>query len=584
MFETLQQYYDFLEQDKELFTNINISNAIVNVRDSSDDSDIKSQSTYEIYFNDLLFINGTVAPKIKHENGGDYPSLSLFDDGFMYIKRRALEIENPKYKARYYQLLWQSTHRHFDYAKNAIDNHFTFVTNASFAVDDHKSSMAYTIAVENLFALCQATDYRRDEILQLVISVIGNKKLDGYKEHRLMKFLAGEVKKKKQSDTLSAFYVYANHVLDHNVHPDLLEEFLELAISLSQKLNKSPKPYHNRLGEFFLAQAEGQKEKFIVHDLYLSALTQFRKAGNNQKVEEVTVMIEAAKKNLAFKSIRTEHTDEEFQSLWNAIVDSIDRITADCTSKDIYDYITLSDRIFPPASMLSETTTPTIFRIANVLTFDINRNVNRSKQGIINHYYVYVQNFSLRHLQLLFKYGIKRNKITFDSLIDHLKQYTWYGVDFTFNDSNGEKNGFDWIALMTPSLNSFFIQSEIDIKTNKDNYHNYILAVDSLTIKFEGLLREFSRNIGAQTIEVKPSGTQERISFDKLLENTKFKEVVPECDIALFKFLFTAEGMNLRNNIAHCFYTASKYSPGIMFMLIAALLKLGNYEFKPKPI
>jgi hypothetical protein len=108
------------------------------------------------------------------------------------------------------------------------------------------------------------------------------------------------------------------------------------------------------------------------------------------------------------------------------------------------------------------------------------------------------------------------------------------------------------------------------------------LAIDSLVIKFEGLLREFSRAIGAQTIEIKENGTEERISFEKLLENKKFKNLIPEDDIALFKFLFTSAGMNLRNNIAHCFYKTKNYSPALMFLLIAALLKLGNYKFDKK--
>jgi len=98
-------------------------------------------------------------------------------------------------------------------------------------------------------------------------------------------------------------------------------------------------------------------------------------------------------------------------------------------------------------------------------------------------------------------------------------------------------------------------------------------------IKFEGLLREFSRNIGAQIIEFKDDGTQARISFDKLLDNAKLKNLVPEDDIALFKFIFTSNGMNLRNNIAHCFYQTKNYSSATMLLLISALLKLGNYKY-----
>ena len=124
------------------------------------------------------------------------------------------------------------------------------------------------------------------------------------------------------------------------------------------------------------------------------------------------------------------------------------------------------------------------------------------------------------------------------------------------------------------------MQSEIDIKTNTNSSSGYIVSIDSLVLKFEGILREFSRYNGAQTIDIKENGTQERTSFEKFLEDEKIKELMPKDDIALFKFLFTSEGINLRNNIAHCFFKSKDYSKKIMMLLICALLKLGNHKLK----
>ena len=92
-----------------------------------------------------------------------------------------------------------------------------------------------------------------------------------------------------------------------------------------------------------------------------------------------------------------------------------------------------------------------------------------------------------------------------------------------------------------PSFASYFTQSEIDLKENKNSETGYILSIDSLVLKFEGVLRSFSRNVGAQTIDIKENGTQERISFEKLLQNEKIKAIIPEDDIAFFKFIFLHE-------------------------------------------
>lgn len=107
------------------------------------------------------------------------------------------------------------------------------------------------------------------------------------------------------------------------------------------------------------------------------------------------------------------------------------------------------------------------------------------------------------------------------SFIDYLKNNSWYGYDFIYLDTNKERQGFNWIELLSPSLQNFFAQAEIDLKTNSHNSQGYILAIDSLVLKFEGLFREFSRMIGVQTIEIKDNSTEERISFDKLLDNEK---------------------------------------------------------------
>ncbi|MEZ7931550.1 MAG: DUF4209 domain-containing protein, partial [Flavobacteriales bacterium] len=200
----------------------------------------------------------------------------------------------------------------------------------------------------------------------------------------------------------------------------------------------------------------------------------------------------------------------------------------------------------------------------------------------INPYSIHINNFSINHIWLLVSKGIKSGKISCGSLIDYLKNNSWYGQDYTYLDTNNETQGFNWIELLSPSIQSFFVQTEIDIKTNNHNPQGYILAIDSLVLKFEGLLRELSRMIGAQTIEIKENGTEERIGFDKLLDNEKLKALIPEDDIAFFKFLFTSSGMNLRNNVAHCFFTTKNYTSAVMLLLIVALLRLGNYKLETK--
>jgi len=577
MFENIEAYYEYLEKDNRLLYDSNLSNKIVNLRDKIEDKELKSQCSYELFFWDFTMGNGEVKPNLTYTNGQEYPNLTLFEDDFKYIKLRAENVQNPKYKAKYNHLLWTSKHKHNDYAKKAIDNYFLFIKSVSVPLEDNLSNHAFENYFKNTFILSQRVNYKKDEVIQFFISILDTKKINGYKEYALMKFIADEGKK-IDATTFQTFFDYSNKVIDNSIYPDFTREYLQLLIILCQKLNVSPKPYHNKLAEFHILQSENQKESFIVHDYYLRALAQFQKAGNKEKIEEVTALIDKAKSNLNFKSVKYEHTDELLQKWWDSIVEKTDKLTDKLKSKDIYEYIIL-EKIFPKAEVLNQEVRPIMFDLVRVMTFDINKNISKKEKSGINPYFIHIQNFSIQHLGLIFSKGIKNGKISFKSLIEFFENHTWYGQNFTFTNADGEVEGFNWLELLSPALLSFFIQFEIDLKTNKNNNQGYILAIDSLVIKFEGLLREFSRNIGAQIIEFKDDGTQARISFDKLLDNAKLKNLVPEDDIALFKFIFTSNGMNLRNNIAHCFYQTKNYSSATMLLLISALLKLGNYKY-----
>jgi len=581
MFESLQAYYDYVERDRSLLLDYNVSYSLIKLRDKAAEKELKSFCSYELFFTDYTINSGEIKPKISYTNEESYPNFALFDDDLKYIKSRAANVMNPKYKAKYYHLLWESKHKHNAFAKQAIDNYFSFLKSASFPFDDNLSQHAFENYFKNLFILCQTINYKKEEAIQILLSLFGTKKINGYKEYSLMKLITEEGKKISIS-TLQTFFDYSNKVIDNSVYPDFVGEYLQLLIILCQKLNVSPKPYHNKLAEFHIAQSERRKDSFVVHGFYLKALAQYQKAGNKEKIEEVTVLVEKARRNINFKSVKVEHTDESLHKYWEAIKKMTDELTEQAESKEIYEYIMLCDGIFPKAAVLNEEIRPVMLDLVSVMNFDINRNVSDSKKSGINPYFIHVQNFSINHILLVFIKGVKNGKVSFETMIDFLKNHSWYGQDFTFLNEDGQVEGFNWIELLSPSLFSFFIQSEIDIKQDKNNNVGYILPIDSLVIKFEGLLREFSRHIGAQTIEIKENGTQERISFEKLLENEKLKAIIPEDDIALFKFLFTSDGMNLRNNIAHCFYQTNNYCAGTMLLLVSALLKLGNYKLNIK--
>ncbi|MDD3756436.1 MAG: DUF4209 domain-containing protein, partial [Bacteroidales bacterium] len=493
-------------------------------------------------------------------------------------------VQNPKYKAKYNHLLWLSPQKHIDFAKKAIESYLLLLKNSSFSVEDNLQCLSFCEYFKNLFILTQTVNHKKDDIINYLISLLESDKLNDFTKYSLMDFII-ENGREIDSSVTKTFYDYSKNKIVH-IDETVLESYLKLLVILSQKLKTSPREFHEKLGDYYISIVKKEKyEDLVANYYYTNALEEYKKANNKEKVEQTAVLLEQAKKTINLKQVPFEIEDEIFNKLlnqwWDSTKEETTQLIENGNAKDIYGYLILNN-LLPKAALLNEEIKPDMLDLVTTMTFDINKNVRKNKSFAINVYSLYINNLSIKKIWLVVSKGIKSGKISYDSLIDYLKNYSWYGHDFTYLDINNEIHGFNWIELLSPSLQSFFVQAEIDLKTNRHHPQGYILAIDSLVLKFEGLLREFSRMIGAQTIEIKDNGTEERIAFDKLLDNEKLKLLIPEDDIAFFKFLFTSNGMNLRNNVAHCFYTTKNYKSDIMLLLIVALLRLGNYKLKEK--
>ena len=583
-FQNLDEYYIYLENDTNFsYLDLNSYKYITSLRDKTEDENTKKLCSYELFFADFSIEEGKHTPKFQ-SGANAYPTLELFDDNFEYVKTRANKVQNPKYRAKYNHLIWLSPQKHIDFAKQAIESYLLHLKNSSFSVDDNLQCYSFGKYFKNLYVLSQKINYKKDEVITYLVSLLESEKLNNFTNYSLMEFIV-ENGKNIDSSIKQTFFDYSKGRLNQ-LDESELESYLNLLVLLSQKLNSSPSEYHERLGDYHISQLEKENNKgFIAHHYYTNALEEYKKANNKEKIEQAAVLLEQAKKTIYLKKVAIELKDEKINEAlnqwWDFTKKKIDYLMEKGNDKKIYEYLIL-EQLFPKADVLKEEIRPVMLDLVSTMTFDINKNVNKNKSCGINPYSIHINNSSINHIWLVVSKGFKSGKISFDSLINYLKNDSWYGQDFTYLDTNKETQGFNWIEILTPALQSFFIQTEIDLKTNSHNPQGYILAIDSLVLKFEGLLRELSRMIGAQTIEIKDNGTEERIGFDKLLDNEKIKALIPEDDIAFFKFLFTSSGMNLRNNVAHCFFTTKNYTSAVMLLLIVSLLRLGNYKLETK--
>jgi hypothetical protein len=179
----------------------------------------------------------------------------------------------------------------------------------------------------------------------------------------------------------------------------------------------------------------------------------------------------------------------------------------------------------------------------------------------------------------LFDEGIRRGKLNYENLRQYLLNHSWIG-QFQFNNRSGDRLAFSWLEVIAPALKEFFIQFELMQKLGKSNF---TMVVDSLTLKFEGIFRNFAQKLGLQTLTTYKNcepGAVREMYIEDLLKNEKVQEYFDENDRTFFNYLFLNGGLNLRNNVAHCFLRPSDYNVTTVLMLFIAILRLSKYQLK----
>jgi len=575
MFRNLQEYYVFLNSDISYMEIIGLSSNLKPLLNKLKVEEEKKKCSFEICFHDFHFRYGEYIPLFA-SGENCYPALEKFND-LEYLKQRALNCLNHKYKAKYFHLLYQKTNDRRE-AIDAIDSYFELLSAVNLYLKDNREIRGFLDTFDNLIYLSEKVKYKQKEVIQFSKDLILQNKVSDYCLFHIIDFVTKNVK--LDTDSKQFFFDVVEAEINAIKYPEHRKDFLLLIIVLAQKIGKPQQEYQNLLGDYYLDEAEKEGGNFYVHNIYLEALNTFKKAGNKVKQDEVSKLIQDSKNSIKLSKIETKLESPLIDKYFKSMDKLTTELTENNSSDTIFEYLICAKNLFPKASIMEEFTKPQICDLVTTITFDKNKNISVNNSKGINSYQIHFQLVTIEHLKQIFNKGQKVGKITFENLKEFLESNTWYNEVNVIINPDEKDYSFKWIDFILPPLKFFFEQSEKDIENSSYANQGYIMAIDSLTLKFEGLLRDFSNRIGAQIIEADKSKTEMRINFDTMFDNVKFTKTIPEDDIAFFKYLFTSKGINLRNNIAHSFYSPKEYSVSMIWLLICAYLKLGNFEFK----
>lgn len=598
---TWQEAVNYLDSTVQSLSNArdDVRHISSNFGEVFSDSD-KERIQWEIDALSFWFSDGELQPMFTNStrDGKEilaYPNFERFPAvAFSYFQDRANLTNNLFLKGRYLVVLWNAPNpfKRNNHGERAIDTLISILKSSQPTVKKDWLEPLQMLKVAARIS-DRTKNYHSDEIVQLTKTWLAlSFEDDHYFKVAMIKFMAKLPKIWKPAG------MQAEHDLLFNVmdifltKPDSFsgKEAGLLGIQLASKLGLDTKKWKNKIGEIFEAFAHHRLDdetRIVPLGQLQEAMGFYKQAGNHAKLKEVGKEYQRLQGELKLSQVQIPMNSKAAEWLWNFNQKLAEKLT-NHEPAAVFGFLAMNKEIFPRSAYFKEidkNRQPSFLDFAKKMKFDINKNLgslNTGKQNddFFDEYQLYIAYQVLPLLAMIFTKGILKGKINHHTLIHYLAENSWLGQELEETNSVGESQKYCWLGLLAPAILDFFVQKEAALKT-QNVFTNYVLCIDSLTLKFEGVLRDFAKRLNANTIKTGRDGQIREGFTDDLLELEEIKAHFSEDDLLFFKYVFTSSGLNLRNDIAHCFFRFSAYQDSHFLLVLAAILRFAKYRVEP---
>lgn len=366
---------------------------------------------------------------------------------------------------------------------------------------------------------------------------------------------------------------------------------LEIALKLFQRLKLPTEKIYELLAsnEDIILKQHPDDNDFVKYTTIGKKASYLKLAKKIAEYEITMIELTRLKQTIELKKISVG-LDEEDSKIFNDYLNKRSEAILKFSPEMIFAYFCENESLLVDPEQnkerVKETYKNSLRSLVTTSIFDINSNFKKSKDSD-GYDLEMIQNYTISHgikvESLFFKVfvsGIISGKINYFNIYNFLNEHTWYGMKTKRSIASNELDeNSSWITLLSPGIHNLISQFELLVIMNTNKISNFILSINSLTLKFEGALRDFIRLSGGNTTIEKKGGLQEQL-LEELLDNSKIVEYFSNKDIALFKHTFTNRGKNIRNNVAHSFMQFSDYNLQTACLVFFCLLRLGKYTLE----
>ena len=573
----------------------------------ANESDEANKAQWEIDFHSFVVKEGEIGPEAQGYGEGNlvfsYPCVDSFDEvGYEYLITRLNATNHAKLRVQYAQILWCSPKKHERYAEIAIDSYLELVSvyeqefDSKGKEDKHSFAEEMSEQIINAYAIARQIKNHVEEVkteLKRLIQKFSSQ--TPFCAADLIEFMLKHKKGFTREDFVS-LEDFCRQTAESSENDSWTAiKFLTLGKRVDEKLGKQSYDWVRRIAQHYenrMKQVE--TAPLLAVDFCMAAIRNYQQIGDDKKVTELQHRYSKFRASMEFSSSRT--TDDEAK-IEQACKESAKEFVSHSTSDDIIRHLILGKDILPTCQEVEESVqaqikkSPTAHLLPKVIFDDIGNPTQHFETDEEKHDFDilngYLQQFWLynRHLiREVFFQAILANKLSFDILRSFITKHCWYGKDLSRQLPNNQSVRFNWMDLIEPGLKEYFCQMESYLANRATKVPSFVLSLDSLTLKVEGLFRCLCRLAGGVTSRQKQDKLNRNVIHERyiteFLHDNIIKRLFDQDDLLFFKVLLVEQwGFTLRHKIAHSLMPLEGYSWDCMHLLILALLRLGKYDF-----
>lgn len=614
-FAELKELYTHLDSNAADYRyDLNIANLFQKVRDlkhKAGQADDAEKAQWEMDCFNFSLQKGELRSLFSGTDGKgqpvEYPEISKFSDKALdYVAERLANASNPILKARYAHVLWASPRKHAQYAKQAVDSYLELVK--VYEEKDKKDPKEHygldvLDSVQTASFIGFNINYRIDDILSEMKRLVREFNFQSSSAFvmraRLISHML-EGKAKISPETYKEFSqicydLGAKFFKDGDFHRAI--DLFEVGEKVDNKLGAETHEWSRGIAESYegLMNQRHESDLAAIH-FCQKAMDYYRRLKEEKKVAELEKKYEELRGKQQFQKFTQEIDLTEYGKRCKEIAE---RLCGEEPEKVIS--VLINDKGLLPKLKDMEARAEEIAQktgLSSIVPVSITDHRGHTAEHFSTdderRYYRILEQYALEInlakqflVNEIFLKAVKTGKLNIHTVIDCFERRSWFGKNIRKRILGGQIITYNWLNMIAPGLNEYFNQMKAHFL--EPAYEpNFVLAIDSLTLKIEGLIRDIFSLSGITTFYLAKDKQGRNIVREKdinwLLREEAVKKLFDEDDLLFFKFVLVEKaGLNLRHKIAHCLMDYSEYNVTYMHLLLLVLFRLGRYDFvKPE--